>query len=46
MPVAEQIEAAVRKVHDQRSFLRDRLAGALEWPVSRDGFLLNGSSTA
>ncbi len=33
MPSPQEIEQALKKVRDQRSFLRELLRGALEWPV-------------
>jgi hypothetical protein len=33
MTTPQRIESALKNVHDQRSFLKELLVGALEWPV-------------
>src|SRR6185437_16025773 len=33
MPTPQQIEQALAKVHDQKSFIQELLVGVLEWPI-------------
>ena len=36
MVTAEDIEQAIRRVHDQRSFIQNLLIDGLGWPINED----------